>query len=64
MSAYQSPWEEFEPGCTPWQGWFAWRPTIVRRGEVKYLVWLERIQRRRCYSNRDGSFEWEYKVPD
>jgi len=47
-----------------WRGWFAWRPVLTRHGCV---VWLERIWRRRRYSQWPLPFtlsDWEYQTLD
>jgi hypothetical protein len=41
-----------------WQRWFAWHPVKAGGG----LVWLEWIERRRCYAVIDEW--WEVRLPD
>src|SRR5215203_5063028 len=41
-----------------WQRWYAWHPVKAGGG----LVWLEWIERRRCYAVIDEW--WEVRLPD
>ena len=43
--------------CEPWHRWFAWHP--VEAGQ--HLVWLQWIERRRCYALIDQW--WEVRLP-
>lgn len=49
-------------GHGKWHRWYAWRPTYVDNDEVRALVWLEPLLRRRVIAADGRSFFWEYNL--